>query len=369
MGSASHYDAATSESDGRDLEMRGLSRFGPSPNPPIPASDQPAVSVVATVYNEGAAIDDLLDSLARQTRRPDEVVIVDGGSKDDTLVRLRRAEAEGQLPLRVLERPGANISAGRNAAIAAARGPVIACVDAGVRLDPGWLAALAAPFARSEPPDVASGFFVPDARSPFEVALAATTLPALGDVRPESFLPSSRSVAFAKAAWEAVAGYPEWLDYCEDLVFDLRLRAAGKHFCFVAQALVAFRPRPSLGAFWRQYYRYARGDGKADLWRRRHAVRYGTYLVAAPALAILAALASPWWALGYLAGAVAMLATPYRRLGGLWGRLTVAQRLATIAWVPVIRLSGDVAKMLGYPAGLAWRRVRRERPEIRWRTN
>jgi len=327
------------------------------------------VSVIATVHNEGAAIDDLLASLARQTRRPDEVVIVDGGSTDDTLARLRRAEAAGMLPLTVLSQPGCNISAGRNAAIAAARGPVIACADAGVRLDPGWLAALVAPLEQPCPPEVVSGFFVPDARTPFEVALAATTLPALRDVRPESFLPSSRSVAFQKSAWQAVGGYPEWLDYCEDLVFDLRLRAAGCRFAFAPQAVVAFRPRPNLRAFFRQYYRYARGDGKADLWRRRHAVRYGTYLVAAPALLALCLLAGPWWVLGYPLGAVAMFATPYRRLAGLWGGLRPSERLAALAWVPIIRLTGDVAKMLGYPAGLAWRRAQKGRPEIAWRTN
>ncbi len=325
------------------------------------------VSVVVTVYNEGAAVDELLGSLARQTRPPDEVVIVDGGSTDDTVARLRRAEAEGGLRLRVLERPGTNISAGRNAAVSAARGPLIAGTDAGVQLDPEWLSALLEPFARPAPPDVVSGYFVPGPRSAFEVALAATTLPALRDVRPAAFLPSSRSVAYRKEAWEAVGGYPEWLDYCEDLVFDLRLRAAGYRFAFAPRAVATFRPRPSLAAFFRQYYRYSRGDGKADLWRRRHAVRYGTYLLAAPALLALAIWASPWWALGYLGGALAMLATPYRRLPGLWGRLPPLARLQAAAWVPVIRLAGDMAKMLGYPAGLAWRLARRRQSELDWR--
>jgi len=329
--------------------------------------DRESVSVIATVYNEGPAIDRLLDSLASQTRRPDEVIIVDGGSRDDTLVRLRRAEESGRLPLRVLERPGANISAGRNAAVAAARGPLIAGTDAGVRLDPGWLAALLEPFARPDPPDVVSGFFVADAHSTFEVALAATTLPALRDVRPAAFLPSSRSVAYRKAAWEAVGGYPEWLDYCEDLIFDLRLRQEGFRFAFAPAAVVAFRPRPNLGAFFRQYYRYARGDGKADLWRRRHVVRYATYLAAVPGLLALALRFSPWWALGYLLGGAAMWATPYRRLVDLWGALAPAERLQAIAWVPIIRFTGDLAKMLGYPAGWAWRLQRRGRAELEWR--
>jgi hypothetical protein len=84
-------------------------------------------------------------------------------------------------------------------------------------------------------------------------------------------------VAFRKEAWAGAGGYPEWLDYCEDLVFDFCLLADAGQAVFAPAALVYFRPRPNLAAFGRQYYRYARGDGKADLWAGRHAIRYATY--------------------------------------------------------------------------------------------
>jgi len=66
------------------------------------------VSVIATVLNEGPAIRRLLDSLVAQTRAPDEVVIVDGGSSDDTVSILQDYADQGHLPLRVLDEPGAN---------------------------------------------------------------------------------------------------------------------------------------------------------------------------------------------------------------------------------------------------------------------
>jgi len=104
------------------------------------------VSVVATVLNEGPAMEELLSSLASQTRLPDQVVIVDGGSQDETLPILTSWAEAGRLPLRVESRPGANISQGRNAAIEVADGEVIASTDSGVRLEPHWLEALVAPF-------------------------------------------------------------------------------------------------------------------------------------------------------------------------------------------------------------------------------
>jgi glycosyltransferase involved in cell wall biosynthesis len=308
-------------------------------------------SVVVTVLNEANSLPRLLDSLAAQSRSPDEVVICDGGSTDDTLALL---EAEERLPLRVIQRPGANISQGRNAAIEAARGDVIAVTDAGVRLSPHWLEKITAPL-ENEGPQTVAGFFRPDPQTVFEVAMGATVLPEQREIKPEQFLPSSRSVAFRKRAWEAVGGYPEWLDYCEDLIFDFRLRDLYGPFVFAPEALVYFRPRPTLRAFFVQYYRYARGDGKADLWRLRHAIRYLTYLVATPLIALAGALSSPWWWALYLIALPGMFWVPLRRLTRMWQDLSFVQRLRAALWVPIIRITGDVAKMIGYPVGLWWR--------------
>jgi glycosyltransferase involved in cell wall biosynthesis len=328
------------------------------------------VSVIVTVLNEGPSIGRLLESLAAQSRPPDEVVIADGGSTDGTLGVLEEWAASGRLGLKLLQTPGANISEGRNAAIVAASGELIASTDAGVRLERDWLEALLAPFegqAADRFVAVVSGWFVADPQSLFETAMGATVLPQLQEIEEKTFLPSSRSVAFRKAAWQAAGGYPEWLDYCEDLIFDFRLRDLYGPFPFASQAIVHFRPRSSLRAFFKQYYRYARGDGKADLWRRRHAIRYLSYLVALPLFVALALLHSPWWWLALVAGIVAYTATPYRRLWSMLAPYGASDRLKAMLLVPIIRLVGDVAKMIGYPVGLLWRWTNRRRPEVHWR--
>ncbi|MBN1287482.1 MAG: glycosyltransferase [Anaerolineae bacterium] len=309
------------------------------------------ITVVATVLNEGESIRRLMDSLAAQTRQPDEVVIVDGGSRDNTVAVIE--EYAGRLPLRVAAQPGANISQGRNAAVEMARGDIIAITDAGVRLDPDWLQRLVAPLEADPDLQVVSGFFVPDPRTPFEIAMGATVLPRVDEIDPEKFLPSSRSVALRRAAFAAVGGYPEWLDYCEDLIFDFNLRDAFGRFGWAPGAAVYFRPRANLRAFFRQYYRYARGDGKADLWRRRHLIRYLTYLCAGPLLLYLGARHTWWWWALLILGAAAMFQRPYRRLLREYSLRTV---IRVGWWVPVIRVTGDIAKMFGYPAGLLWRR-------------
>jgi glycosyltransferase involved in cell wall biosynthesis len=301
-------------------------------------------ALILTVLNEAGTVDRLLESVAAQTSAPDEIVIVDGGSKDGTTGALRAWET--RLPLRVLHDPGATIARGRNLAIGASTAELIAVTDAGVRLEPDWLAQL---LIRLTPDaDVVSGFFRADGCSMLERALGATTLPNLEDINPSTFLPSSRSVLFRRTAWQQVGGYPEWLDYCEDLVFDLALKRARYRFAFSPKAIAWFRPRQSVLAFFRQYYLYARGDGKAGLWPRRHAIRFVTYLAAATLLLRRSRLA---WLL--LPGAVAYTRRPFERLQ-LEDR-PFSERLLAIPLVPVIRLVGDLAKMLGYPVGVRWR--------------
>jgi glycosyltransferase involved in cell wall biosynthesis len=331
---------------------------------------RPVIAVVATVLNEGESIRRLLESLVAQTCQPDEIVIVDGGSRDQTVAILH--EYTDRLPLRVLVAPGANISAGRNRAIEAARADVIAVTDAGVVLPPEWLAQIVRPLLEDPAIEVSAGFFRPDVHTVFEAAMGATVLPAVDEIDPATFLPSSRSVAFRKSAWEAVGGYPEWLDYCEDLIFDLRLKAISAPFAFAPEAVVLFRPRRSLRAFFWQYYYYARGDGKADLWRKRHAIRYGTYFLAAPLIALLGWRAHRAFWLLFAIGAFVYLRAPYRRLGAVLAaavragrfRLSLTRWLYAIALVPLIRVVGDFAKMAGYPAGWAWR-LRNRPPD--WR--
>jgi glycosyltransferase involved in cell wall biosynthesis len=315
-------------------------------------------SLVVTVRDEEHSIARLLDSIVRQTVQPAEVIVVDGGSKDRTPDIVRAYS--GLLPIKLIERPGANIARGRNEGIRAASYEIVAVTDAGVRLDPHWLEALLVPLLDSgSDTDVAAGFFLPDPHTPFEMAMGATVLPAPADVRPDKFLPSSRSVAFRREAWWRAGGYPEWLDYCEDLVFDFRLKAAGCRFKFVPEAVVYFRPRSNLKAFFVQYYRYARGDGKADLWRGRHAIRYSVYTAASLLVALAYRNRHEPWAKGVaamlaLAGA-AYCRRPYQRLWPMLKVLPLPAKLYALALVPVIRLVGDVAKMLGYPVGVWWR--------------
>lgn len=304
------------------------------------------VSLITTVKDAGDAIGPFLASLAAQSRPPDETIVVDGGSTDGTLGRLR--EAEG---LTVISEPGANIARGRNAAIAAATHDAIAVTDADCELEPEWLERLLAPLEAGA--DVAMGFYRPITGSFLASCMAAVNLPGAGEIDPARFMPSSRSVAFLRPAIEAAGGYPEWLDIGEDMVVNHRWRELGLDLRFAPDAVVRWRLRSSLRDTWTQYFRYARGDAIAGMHAERHAMRFGVY-----GLALFA-----WGTQGVvrkaatLAGAGAYVATPMRRAHSNFD--APALRAGAALAVPALMAFVDSAKMAGYLAGL--RRGRHDR--------
>jgi GT2 family glycosyltransferase len=187
--------------------------------------------------------------------------------------------------------------------------------------------------------------------------LSTIITPQRDDVDPSTFLPSSRSVAFRKDWWRRVGGYPEWLDHCEDLVFDLALRDAGARFVFCPDAVVSWTARSNMPAFFRQYFLYARGDGHAMLWSGRHAARYLAYALG---LGLATFARRRRLALVPLVGGTGIHLRPY--FARLRRRPPHAARLRNglaIAALPAIVVAGDVAKMIGYSFGRFERAVGR----------
>ncbi|HEX6304642.1 MAG TPA: glycosyltransferase [Anaerolineales bacterium] len=221
------------------------------------------VSLIATVFNEGENAHQWLESLLQQSRLPDEIVIADGGSSDDTVEIIEGFALTSPVEINVIRAPGANIAQGRNIAIRNASHPIVACTDFGCVLDRDWLRHLLLPFELDPGIEVSAGYYRIEEHTNLDRLISHLFDINPQSVDPQAFLPSSRSLAMRKEFWDGAGRYPEWLtDAGEDTLFDFHAKSQVSRWAFVPGAKVFWRAPKSLKKLIRTYYRYAIGDGE-----------------------------------------------------------------------------------------------------------
>ena len=145
----------------------------------IPARARFKVSVYCTVKNEETSVQELLITMLNQSNLPDEIVIVDGGSRDETIKVLEEYQKDHPSLIKIIMAPGANIAKGRNIAIKETKNDLIASTDAGVEYDKNWLKNLCHWFKEDPTVDIVSGFFKPRAETSYEQCVSILLYPNL----------------------------------------------------------------------------------------------------------------------------------------------------------------------------------------------
>lgn len=110
-----------------------------------PAADAPLVSIVIPSYNRAHLLGDTLESIARASWRPLEVIVADDGSSDGTKGVVQSFAAQHpDLRVQFLERPHEGANPARNAGVAASTGAFIFFLDSDDLLEPDGISALMA---------------------------------------------------------------------------------------------------------------------------------------------------------------------------------------------------------------------------------
>jgi len=97
---------------------------------------EPQVSAIITTWNQAPYIGAAVQSVLSQTRPPDEVVVVDDGSTDDTAAQLASYSSR----IRIVRQPNQGVAASRNRGVREARGDLLAFLDGNDLWEPDKLA-------------------------------------------------------------------------------------------------------------------------------------------------------------------------------------------------------------------------------------
>ncbi len=232
--------------------------------PAVHGAPVPAVSVVVPCFNGGRFLDGLLTSLARQTFRDFDIIIVDDGSDDEATLH-KLASLEDQV--RVIHQANGGLSAARNTGIRASASRLVLPLDCDDMIEPPFLAEAVA-LMNAAPVDVAAVFS--------HMRLNATGAAVWRnfnrfDLLFTNTMPSG--LLFRKECWEAVGGYDESMrDGYEDWEFHLRLAHHGYRaielpepyyiYCIATDGMLLNRCSRLHGQLWRTI-------------RRKHADLYG----------------------------------------------------------------------------------------------
>jgi glycosyltransferase involved in cell wall biosynthesis len=216
---------------------------------------EPTVSIVVPCHNGGRFLDALMASLAAQTFRDFEVIIVNDGSTEPLTLR-KLGELRSQI--QVIDQENRYLPGARNAGFRAARADLVLPLDCDDALDPEFLAVTVAAL-KAAPEDV--GFAFTHMR----------LVGGLGGVLRHRFdrfdqlfinhLPYCMLIR--KSAWAAANGYDETMrDGLEDWEFNIRLAEAGYRGLEIAKPLFIYTVRADgmllsksarmQGTIWRQ---------------------------------------------------------------------------------------------------------------------
>lgn len=298
----------------------------------------PTVTVVVPVLNESMHIDRCLDHIDAQTYPSiSEVLVVDGGSTDDTRTRAVRHQR-----VRLVDNPRQNQAAGLNIGLAEASGQVIVRVDGHCFIPPDYVEACVKALIDTGAAMV-GGQMKPEGEAWLHRGIATATRSRMG-AGPARFHTGGVSgwvdTVYLGAYWRREArragGYFEDLVPNEDAEFALRMECFGGVW-FDARISCTYVPREDIRQLAKQYFCYGRGRAATI---RRHPKSVSARQLAAPLLV-----------LGLLSPIRRLVGVPYLTLvagrAALEARRDAAAAIGMACAMPTMHLAWGAGFMSG----------------------
>lgn len=200
------------------------------------------VSLIITTYNRANLVTQAIDSVLSQTRAPDEIIVIDDGSSDDTQTVLSTYNP----PVRVIRRENGGLSAARNTGLEYATSDLIAFLDDDDTLTPNSIEDRARFLEENSAIDVVYGeISITDLTENARVLFGAKTgIPAPSGNVFAAFAERNRrpvhAFMFRRSVIERVGIFDTTLSCLEDYDFWLRVSAKSQ-FQYMPQVVGNYR--------------------------------------------------------------------------------------------------------------------------------
>lgn len=214
-------------------------------------------SIIVPVYNRPDEVADLLGSLAAQTDRGFETVIVEDGSTVDCRRQCEAFSEKANVKYYYKENEGRSIA--RNYGLDRADGDYFVFVDSDCILPPDYIASLRKSLAENPAdcfggPDAAHESFTDTQKA---INFAMTSFLTTGGIRGgkvsmEKFTPRTFNMGYSREVWEKVGGFREM--FSEDIDMSTRVRLAGFRIALFPDVAVYHKRRVDLRKFWKQVH-------------------------------------------------------------------------------------------------------------------
>lgn len=217
----------------------------------------PRFSVIVPVYNRIGEVEDLLKSLAEQSCKDFEVVLVEDGSTERCDQAARKYAEKVDVKYFYKENEGRSIA--RNYGLERAAGDYFVFFDSDCVIPPDYFATLSRcldenPLDCFGGSDAAHDSFT-DMQKAINFSMTAfLTTGGIrgGRVQLEKFVPRTFNMGYSRKVWETVGGFREM--FSEDIDMSTRVRKAGFSIGLVREAYVYHKRRVNLRLFARQIY-------------------------------------------------------------------------------------------------------------------
>lgn len=215
-------------------------------------------SIIIPVFNRPDELEELLESLTRQTDTRFEVIVVEDGSsrKSDFIVE----KYKSSLNLIYFEKPNSGPGLSRNAGAGKARYDYLIFFDSDCIVPPEYIEKVQEFLAENRfdaygGPDAALPSFTPIQKA---ISYSMTSFFTTGGIRGgkksmDRFHPRSFNLGVSRKAFEALEGYGK-MRFGEDIDFSLRLIENGFQTVLIPEALVYHKRRSNFRQFFKQVH-------------------------------------------------------------------------------------------------------------------